>query len=118
MKLSQLRLKSDKPQLDHNVNFLDQILADDFQFITPQGLAISKQEDLEQYKSRQLKMTKVDIADQVISIYGHTAVVRFKVRFEGQSGKYSFSTYMYFTRVYSKHSGAWKMVAGHSSEIH
>lgn len=106
-----------KAQLAHDTEYFEEILADDFQFVTPQGEIVTKSEDIAQYKSGHLKMEKVEVRDRVINLYGTTAVVRFQVRFVGQAGKYSFSTHMRFTRVYSKISNNWKMVAGHSSEL-
>jgi hypothetical protein len=104
-------------QLSQNVEFFEEILSDDFQFVTPQGKIVTKHEDIAQYKSGHLKMTAVEVSEQSVNVYGSSAVVRFKVKFEGQAGEYSFSTSMYITRFYSKHTGTWKMVAGHSSEI-
>lgn len=104
-------------QLAGDTALFERVLSDDFQFITPQGKIISKREDIDQYKSGTLKLSRVDVEDRTIRVYGTAAVVRFKVRFDGQSGKYVFSSNFIFTRIYSKICGAWKMVGGHSSEL-
>lgn len=104
-------------QLESDTGVFERVLSDDFKFVTPQGKIISKQEDLDQYKSEQLKLTTVDISNRQINLFGGTAISRFKVKFEGQAGKYVFSNTLLFTRVYSKIENSWKMVAGHATEI-
>lgn len=104
-------------QLAQDYGFLERVLADDFRFFTPQGRAITKREDIDQYKFGYLKMKTVEISDRTINIYGTAAVVRFNVKFEGQAGTYPFSSNFAFTRVYTQNTGSWKMVAGHSSDI-
>lgn len=104
-------------QLNGDIDFFENLLADGFKFISPQGKIISKREDIDQYKSGQLKISKIDISNRQIDMFGSTAISRFKVQFEGTSGKYQFSTKFIFTRVYSKVGNAWKMVAGHSTEV-
>ena len=104
-------------QLNHDDDFFENLLADDFEFITPQGKIVTKREDIEQYRSGTLRMKQVEIEDRSINIYGTTAVVRFVAKFDGKSGDYSFSTKLRFTRVYSKVSDKWTMVAGHSSTL-
>lgn len=62
-------------------------------------------------------MSKVEVSERRISLYGNSAVVRLQVLFEGQAGEWPFSSMMRITRVYAKLNGTWKMVAGHSSEV-
>jgi hypothetical protein len=104
-------------QLASDAIFFEKVLSDDFKFITPQGKIITKREDIDQYKSGQLKMTKVDVSERQIDVFLGTAISRFKVKFEGKAGNYEFSSTFLFTRVYSKIENSWKMVAGHSTEI-
>ncbi len=104
-------------QLSHDADFIESILADGFKFVTPQGQIISKEQDVEQYRSGYLKLKTVEINDRTITTQETTAIVRFKVKFEGQAGQYTFLSNMLFTRVYSKGTGGWKMIAGHGSDL-
>lgn len=104
-------------QLTNDTDYFERILADNFQFITPQGKLITKQQDIAPYLSGDLKITRAEISEQSIQLFGTTAIVRFIAEFGGQAGKYSFATKARLTRVYSKHTGSWQMIAGHSTEM-
>ena len=104
-------------QLTGDTDFFERLLADDFQFITPQGKVVGKREDVDQYKSGQVKLNVVEVTERTVHCYGATAIVRFKVKFEGRAGKYDFSARYFFTRVYVKDAGRWQMVAGHSTDL-
>ncbi len=54
-------------QLAGDTDLFEKILSDDF---TPQGKIVTKREDIDQYKSGMLKLTKVDVSERTISIYG------------------------------------------------
>jgi hypothetical protein len=105
-----------RAQLADDVAYFERMLSDDFRFVTPHGKIVTKREDIDQYKTGYLRLLEVDVDDRTIDIYGDAAVVRFRVKFKDQAGKYPFCSAMRMTRIYSKHSGKWKMVAGHSSE--
>jgi hypothetical protein len=59
-------------QLAQNTDFFENILADDFKFITPQGKIVTKREDIDQYKSGYLRLKNADIEDRTIDIHEST----------------------------------------------
>lgn len=104
-------------QLTSNVTHLEQLLADGFRVVTPQGRIVTKAEDVRQYKSGFLKMKSVNVLNRTVTTYGNTAIVKLDVQMKGRAGSFDFSSSMKMTRAYAKISNDWKLVEGRVSEI-
>ena len=99
----QAQLAEDIPQMDH-------LLADDFLGITAAGQVVTKAQQLDRMRSRQLDITRLDMADTKIKISGSLAVVTSLVRLDGTADGAPLRGYFRYTRVYQREPGdGWKI---------
>ena len=102
----------------HNVPAMDNLLADDYIGITPNGTLESKGQTLESMKNGAIHFTSISASDRKVRFYGKTAVVTSKADVAGdlEGGKAN-GNYRY-TRVYVQDpKGAWKIVSFEASRI-
>jgi len=101
--------------LHSDINVLDELLAPDLVFTTHFGKLITKQDDLEAYKSGILKIKNITYSDQNIKIIEGVAVVTVLTRILGSiAGDESDSDFR-FTRVWKQNTNkAWQVVVGHA----
>jgi ketosteroid isomerase-like protein len=96
---------------------LDALLADDLHAIGPDGTLVGKAEDLAPHRAGTLRFTALDIRETVIQPLPDVAIafvladLRVTVGGQPVAGRYR------YTRVWSKASGSWQVVAGHISAV-
>ncbi len=97
-------------QLNDDVDAMDRLLSDDYIGITMNGQVVTKAQQLERMRSRNLVLSKVDLQDMKVKLTGPTAVVTGKAEVEGtDEGQAIHGTYRYM-RVYMRTpAGAWKV---------
>jgi ketosteroid isomerase-like protein len=97
-------------QLANDVSAMDKLLSDDYVGITMQGQVVTKLQQLDRMRNRQLLLTRLDLDDVKIKLIGSTAVVTSLVNVDGtMDGQDMHGMYRY-TRVYSRQpSGTWKI---------
>lgn len=97
-------------QLAQDITTMDHLLADDFLGITAAGQVVTKAQQLDRMRSRQLDITKLDITDTKIKISGRLAVVTSLVKLDGTSNGAPLQGYFRYTRVYQHEPGdGWKI---------
>lgn len=62
-------------QLAEDIPAMDRLLADDFLGITAAGQVVTKTQQLDRMRSRQIAISRLDMADTKIKISGNLAVV-------------------------------------------
>jgi ketosteroid isomerase-like protein len=90
---------------------LDKQTSDDYTLVNINGQVSDKSQMLNAFKSGQSKLTKDDVSDLKVRMYGDVAVVTGKVTVSGMMGGKDVSGDARFTRVYVKQGGQWKSVA-------
>ena len=103
--------------LEGNVNVLDSLIADDLIFTDHNGQVMNKMADLESHRSRKLKVEQLEPSEQVIRIYGSTAIVSVLMAIRGRYMDQPFQGKIRYTRTWVNIDNAWKIVAGHSSQL-
>lgn len=94
-----------------DVALVDRMTSDDFTFITPRGLLVTKVEMLKGLAKGAFKYEYREIYDLKIRIYGDAAIVTGRsVHTSQENGKDSSDAYR-FTRVYIRERGHWLSVA-------
>lgn len=99
-----------------DVAFFDRIIADDYTWTSPEGIAWTKAQDLALVKSGKVVIASWVLAEMKARVYGDAAVVTglgtVKETYKGEdvSGQYR------WTHTWVKRAGRWQCVAGHSSE--
>jgi ketosteroid isomerase-like protein len=97
-------------QLNDDVAAMDKLLSDDYVGITMTGQVVTKMQQLDRMRNRQLVVTKIVLDDVKVKLIGTTAIVTSLADVDGTNeGTSMHGTYRY-TRVYSRlPSGTWKI---------
>jgi ketosteroid isomerase-like protein len=97
-------------QLNGDVDAMDKLLSDDYVGITMTGQVVTKMQQLDRMRNRNLVLTKIELDDVKVKLIGNTAIVQSRANVEGTAdGIPMHATYRY-TRVYSRTpSGTWKI---------
>ncbi|TVZ41568.1 uncharacterized protein DUF4440 [Alteromonadaceae bacterium 2753L.S.0a.02] len=102
--------------LGSDIAVLNELISDDLLFTSHLGALVSKKEDIDIHQSGNLKFASIDLSNTIVKLYENFAVVsvqaEIKATFLGQASNGRFM----FTRIWSKQSGALKIVAGHVSQ--
>ena len=97
-------------QLSDDIPEMDQLLSDNFLGITAAGQVVTKNQQLDRMRSRQIAISKLDMADTKIKISDNLAVVSSLARLDGTSNGSPLHGYFRYTRVYQRSPGAgWKI---------
>lgn len=97
-------------QLNGDVDAMDKLLSDDYVGITMTGQVVTKTQQLDRLRNRNVVLTKIELSDVKVRISGTTAVVTSLADVDGTNdGEPMHGMYRY-TRVYSRlPSGMWKI---------
>ncbi|HUY95253.1 MAG TPA: nuclear transport factor 2 family protein [Terracidiphilus sp.] len=104
--------------IQRNFQAMNELLADDYIGITPNGTLESKEQTLDNMKTRSVHLTSIEVSDRKVRFYGKTAVVTSKAEVTGdlEGGKAN-GNYRY-TRVYVRDAkGGWRIVSFEASRI-
>ena len=104
--------------IDNNVSELDRLLADDYVGITSNGTVETKKEAVDQRAAGTVRITKLDLTDTHVRVYGDTAVVTSLADLVGTNGATDISGKYRYTRVYNRRLGQWKIVSFEASRMH
>ena len=96
---------------------LDELLSDDLIFTDHNGKSLRKIDDINAHKSGLFTMESIEPHEQIIKIFNEIAVVSVKLKINGTFAGNPFEGSNRFTRIWSKESGYWKVIAAHSSMI-
>jgi ketosteroid isomerase-like protein len=102
----------------NNVAEMGRLLADDYVGITSNGTIENKQQAVDQQRAGTLRITKLDITDTHVRVYGDTAVVTSLADLEGTNGATDIGGQYRYTRVYNRRLGQWKIVSFEASRMH
>jgi ketosteroid isomerase-like protein len=97
-------------QLNGDAATMDKLLSDDYVGINMNGQVVTKMQQLERMRNRQLLLTKIDLDDVKVKLIGTTAIVTSRAEIVGTNDGVSvLGTYRY-TRIYSRMlNGEWKI---------
>ncbi|SFM22372.1 nuclear transport factor 2 family protein [Marinobacter zhejiangensis] len=118
---SEIREQEDnlrRAMLSSDIARLDQALAENLIFTNHLGQRVDKCMDLEAHKAGLLRLTSIELSGQRILVSGqNTAVVSVKADIEGTYSGHPAGGRFAFTRVWSKDSGQWQVIAAHSGIV-
>jgi ketosteroid isomerase-like protein len=104
--------------VNNNVAQMDHLLADDYVGITSNGTVETKTQAVDQRRAGTVRITKLDISDLHVRVYGDTAVVTSQADLRGTNGASDISGQYRYTRVYARRRGQWKIVSFEASRVH
>lgn len=102
----------------NNVSAMDHLLADDYIGITSNGTVETKQQAVDQSRAGTVRITRLDLTDTHVRVYGDTAVVTSLADLAGTNGTTDISGQYRYTRVYNRRLGQWKIVSFEASRMH
>jgi len=91
---------------------LDKILHDDLLFNLPTGQTITKEFDLNTYRSGKMNIHALEASDQIINIIGDTAVVAVIISLKGAFDNNPINGVFRYIRVWKQFSEGLKVIAG------
>lgn len=95
----------------NDVAMLEQILADDFQYILDDGKTRSKAEELAPNRAGDLKFEIISTDEVKVFVYGDTAIATGLGTFKGTYKGRPFESRERFCDVYQKRGGQWRVIA-------
>jgi hypothetical protein len=95
-----------------DVAALDKLLHDDLLFNLPDGQTITKEFDLETYRSGKVKIETLEAADQIINIIEDTAVVSVIILLKGTYDNNPIANSFRYIRVWKQFGESLKVIAG------
>lgn len=104
--------------VNNNIGEMNRLLADDYVGITSNGTVENKQQALAQRSAGTIRITRLDITDTHVRVYGDTAVVTSQAQLEGTNGTSDIGGQYRYTRVYNRRMGQWKIVSFEASRMH
>ena len=107
-------------QLEANVAQLDELIADELLFAGPDGQLATKAQDLEAHRSGAVRFRVHEPEELRVRRVGeNVAVSSLRARLAVEVGGALHRGTFRYTRVWAREDGAaWRVVAGHVSEIH
>ena len=97
-------------QLANDVTAMDKLLSDDYLGITANGEVVTKNQQLEHMRQRQLVINKLEMSDLKIKLIGQIAIVTSLARIVGSLDGDALNGNFRYTRVYQRlPSGVWKI---------
>jgi len=110
-----LRLKA---FLDHNVEVMSALMADDLVHTTTTGKTRNKAQLMDDFINRPTAFSQFVTDDMDVVVIGHVAITR--GRYHNLVAQRSYGTplkYARFLRVWANRSGAWQLVSHQATEI-
>lgn len=117
-KIEALEMEWRQALLTNNISEISNLLADDYLGISANGTLETKADVLAKRRSGHFKITRLDLSDIKIRIYGTTAVVTSKADVEGTAGSKTIGGHFRYTRVYTKRGNQWKIVSFEASRVY
>jgi len=96
----------------NDVALLDDLLHDDLLFNGPDGRTGTKAEDLANYRSGGIQLTRAEARDRLVSVIGDDVVVAVTVLLEGSYLGFRVDGSYRYLRVWKQLDGAWRVIAG------
>lgn len=96
---------------------LEKYYADGYVFTAPDAMQITRTDLLSAFKSGALKVESSTNSDMKVTLFGDTAIVRYKSMDKGTLNGQSISGTYQWTDVFVKIKGNWRLVSTHGTPV-
>jgi len=104
--------------LNSDAKALDSLLADDYMAITASGTIQTRDEALQNLRSRRVHITSLTISDRKVRFYGPTAIVTSLAIIQATNADGPVNGDYRYTHVYVRNAqGVWKIVSVEASHV-
>lgn len=100
-----------------NIQVLDELIHDDLVFNIPTGQTITKEMDIENYKSGILKISDLTVIDQMIKSTDDISIVTVIIHLKGKYGEQIIDGKFRYLRIWKLFDNSWKIIAGSGFQI-
>lgn len=108
----QLENRLYKAMKESDLNVLEELLHDDLLFVLPNGETITKEMDLETYKSGNLKIVELKPDVKKLNIIDNVAVITVDMEIDGVFNSESFHAKFRYIRFWKEFGEAIKVIGG------
>jgi len=95
-----------------DIAVLEKLLHDDLLFNMPDGQTITKEFDLNAYRSGKMKIDSLEASDQIVNVIDDSVVVAVTVSLKGTYDNNSINGVFKYIRVWKQFDGNLKVIAG------
>lgn len=121
MKPEESVLKSEQRLLtaikNSDIITLDELIHDDLIFNLPTGQTITKEMDINNYRSGKFKVEEIEATDYVIKAFENCTVVSVMIYLSGFFGEQKVEGKFNYLRVWKYMNDSWKIIAGSGIQI-
>ena len=104
--------------VDHDMAVAAALHADDYELVTPGGIALSKQEYLEAVESGDLDYSIFEaVSDVAVRMFDDAGIVRYQAHIEMSGLGQAFSGVFWHTDFYERRDGRWQAVWSQATRI-
>ena len=103
--------------LNSDIEKLNELIHKDLLFNIPSGHTITKDIDLENYRSGNMKLEDITSSKQSINLVGDTAVVTVTITMKGKFINHILDGEYRIIRVWKMIGNNWKVIAGSSIQL-
>ena len=100
-----------------DVTALSALIDDRLVFTSPDGTVVNKDQDLSAHASSVLKLTEIDLTDGQFHPVGDMVLATTKATLAGTFGGMTIDGTYAYTRLWSRASGQWRVIAGQAARI-
>jgi len=101
-----------------DIGALNRTLADEYTYTSRDGEISNKAEDLESYKTNQIKIESAELLEQNVRIIDNNAAVETgKIRYIGTNAGKPFDITKRYTTTWAFYDGRWQITADHTSAV-
>ena len=100
-----------------DVEAIERIQSADFTFTDPAGQVWTKTREIETIKAGDLQINSFDMSEVNVRVYQNTAVVTFRIVWQGRFRNTDISGPQRMTDVFVKRDGRWQCVASQATRI-
>ena len=116
--IMQLEAEWQQAQISDNIPAMDRLLAEDFLGITAGGQVVTKAQQLDRMRTRQIELRRLDISDDKIKISGKLAVVTSLAQMEGSMEGHPVNGSFRSTRVYQwSYATGWRIASFEATRV-
>lgn len=108
----------ERAMLNDDVSVMDTLLSDDYLGVTATGDLVTKSQQLDRMRDRQLMMTKLQTTESRIKLIGHIAIVTSLAQVEAQADGKPVEGSFRYTRVYQRlPNGSWRITSFEATRV-
>ena len=100
-----------------NLALLDDLLHERLLFSIPNGDVITKEMDLESYRTKKMVLNAFTIHNQEIELFDETAVVASLIQLEGVFFDQPFNAHFRTIRIWKSFEHHWKVIGGSAIQV-